>query len=151
MEKAHRGIVLKADDERRFLLTVAYPAYKPDVAVAADGFVDVASDRVVEDACWRYLRKGARVGMWHQKGFEKCAEVVENYIYRGPTWVVKAPNGTEQRIEAGDWLVGMILTPDAWTLYKSKQIGGVSVQGGARRSMPTQDTLDRIRRRLNVE
>lgn len=144
-----RGIVLKADDERRFLLTVAYPVYKSDTAIAADGRIDVAGEKAVENACWRFLRKGAKTGMYHQTGFGHQAEVVENYIYRGPTWIIKTPKGTSEKIEPGDWLVGMILTPEAWSLYKAGIIGGVSVQGSAKRAAPSQETLAAVRRRAN--
>jgi hypothetical protein len=145
---AERFTVIKADDDRRFLLTVAYPAFKPDAAIAVDGHIDVASADVVERACWRFMRKGAKMGMWHQEESDE-ARVVENYIYRGPTWVIKAPNGSDQKIESGDWLVGIICSPRQWAMYKAGMIGGVSPQGGARRAVPSQATLDAVRRRLN--
>jgi len=140
------GAVLKADDAKRYLLTVAYPAYK-DAAVGADGFRDAASEEVVERAAWNFMRKGARVGMWHKRGFDKAAQVVENYIWRGEPWAIKAADGTEQVVMPGDWLVGMVLSEPTWALYKAQVIGGVSVQGGAKRRVPTPDTLERVRSR----
>jgi|HubBroStandDraft_6_1064221.scaffolds.fasta_scaffold03839_2 hypothetical protein len=144
------GLVIKADDTKRFLLTVAYPAWKPDVAVAADGHIDVAPADVVERACWNFMRKGARLGMYHQRDVTDEAEVVENYIYRGDPWVIKAANGTEQLVMPDDWLVGIVCSPSTWSLYKSNAIGGVSPQGGARRRSPSADTLARVRSRLNA-
>lgn len=143
------GVVIKADDSQRFLLTVAYPAYKTDAAVAADGHIDVASDQVVERACWNFMRKGAKLGMWHKDGNSDCGEVVENYVWRGEPWVLKAADGTDQTIMPGDWLVGMILTEPTWALYKARLIGGVSPQGGARRRLPSAETLERMRSRLS--
>jgi hypothetical protein len=141
------GMVIKANESKQFLLTVAYPAWKPDSNVAADGHIDVASADVVEKACWRFMKKGARVGMWHEPGHEDAAEVVENYIWRGDPWVVKSATGTEQLVMPGDWLVGLRLADRPWKMYKADLIGGVSVQGGARRSLPTENTLAEIRRR----
>lgn len=143
------GLVVKADDAKRFLLTVAYPVFKPDVSVAADGHIDVASDEVVERACWNFMRKGARLGIGHEPGHEDVGEVVENYIWRGEPWVLKAADNTEQVIMPGDWLVGMVLRDEGWTLYKSGLLGGVSVQGGAQRRTPSPATLDRVRSRIH--
>jgi hypothetical protein len=72
--------VLKSDDEKRYMLTVAYPANKAD-----------------------------------------------------------------QIIKAGDWLLGMVLEPDTWALYKSGKIGGVSPQGSAKRRVPTAEALSELR------
>lgn len=143
------GCVIKADESKHFLLTVAYPAWKPDVAVAADGHVDFAPDNVLEEACWYFMRKGAKVGMWHEPGHEDEAEVVENYIWRASPWVSKSPDGDDQVVMPGDWLVGLRLKNRAWQLWKSRRIGGVSPQGGARRRLPTPESLERVRSRLN--
>lgn len=143
------GAVIKADDAQRFLLTVAYPAWKPDVSVAADGHVDVAPDKVVERACWNFALKGAKLGMWHEDGHGDAGVVVENYVWRGDPWVIKAADGTEHTITKGDWLVGIICSEETWALYKAGRIGGVSPQGGARRRPADPQTLERIRRRLN--
>jgi hypothetical protein len=144
------GVVIKADDAKRFLLTVAYPAYKFDVAVAADGHMDVASEDVVERACWNFMRKGARLGLWHEAGHSDAGEVVENYIYRGEPWLIKAADGTDQTIMPGDWLVGIVCSEYTWALHKSDAIGGVSPQGGARRRLPSEATLARVRSRANA-
>jgi len=82
--------------------------------------------------------------MWHKEGYDP-GEVVENYIYRGPTWIVKSDDGTEQTIEPGDWLCGMILTPEVFAMYKAGIIGGASPQGKAKRRVPDADTLAQLR------
>jgi hypothetical protein len=143
------GVVIKADDEKRFLLTVAYPAYKADIAIAADGHIDVAPADVVERACWGFMRKGAKLGMWHESGHNP-GEVVENYIHRGDPWVIKAADGTQHTIMPGDWLVGIVCSERTWALYKSNAIGGVSPQGGARRQLPSAATLARVRSRTHA-
>ena len=138
------GMVIKSNDEQRYVLMVAYPAMKKDTAVAADGHIDFGQPDVIEKACFSFMRKGCRLGMWHQDGHNP-GEVVENYIYRGPTWITKGDDGTEQTIEPGDWLCGMILNPDAWAMYKAGKIGGASPQGRAKRQVPNADTLSRLR------
>jgi Putative phage serine protease XkdF len=147
--------VLKADDERRYTLDVAYPADKADAHRGMDKHRDFASKAVVEDAAWNYMRNYRAVGMCHtpeqaasvgtpllQDG---AAELVESYVYRGPDWTVKAADGSEQVIKAGDWLVGFIWTPGAWEAIKSGKIGGVSVEGGAKRRKPSREALANLR------
>ena len=139
------GAVIKSDAEQRYVLMVAYAAMKADVGTAQDGFRDFGQPAVIEKACFNFMRKGCKLGMWHKEGYSDCGEVVENYIYRGPTWVIKGDDGTEQIIEPGDWLTGMILTPEVWAMYKSGAIGGASPQGKAKRRIPDADTLARLR------
>jgi hypothetical protein len=147
--------VLKADDERRYTLDVAYPADKADIHKAMDKHRDFASKAVVEDAAWNYMRAFRDVGLCHtpeqaasvgtellQQG---AAELVESYVYRGPDWVVKAADGSEQVIVAGDWLVGFVWTQQAWDLIKSGKINGVSVEGGAKRRKPSKAALANLR------
>lgn len=142
--------VLKADDERRFTLNVIYPADKADVAVALDGHRDFASKQVVEDAAWNYMRNHREVGTYHTaltgEGVpDGAAEVVESYIYRGPDWTIKAADGSEVLVKAGDWLGGFIWTPDAWKDIREGRIGGVSVEGSARRRSPSAAAVANLR------
>lgn len=139
------GTVIKSNDEQRYVLMVAYPCMKADTAVAQDGHIDFGQAPVIEQACFNFMRKGCKLGMFHKDGYGDCGEVVENYIYRGPTWVTKGDDGTEQVIEPGDWLTGMILTPEVWAMYKSGIIGGASPQGKAKRRVPDASTLARLR------
>lgn len=139
------GMVIKSNDEQRYVLMVAYPSMKKDTAVAQDGRIDFGTPDVIERACFAFMRKGCPLGLWHEDGHEnEVGEVVENYIYRGPTWVVKGPHG-DQTIEPNDWLVGMVLGPQTWQMYKDGLIGGASPQGRAKRRIPDQATLAQLR------
>lgn len=139
------GVVVKSTEEQRYTLTVAYPANKPDVGVAQDGFRDFASAEAVEKAAWSYLRKSPNIGLWHEDGTDGAGAVVESYIYRGPDWEVGAADGSTQVIKAGDWLMGIIWSEETWPLVKQGLIGGVSPQGRARRKMPTPDAIANLR------
>ena len=142
--------VIKADAERRYTLNVIYPADKADIATALDGHRDFASKAVVEDAAWNYMRNYREVGTLHTavtgQGIPAgAAEVVESYIYRGPDWAVKAADGSEVVIRAGDWLGGFIWTPEALADIKAGDLGGVSVEGGAKRRKPTPEAVANLR------
>jgi len=139
------GLVVKSTEEQRYTLTVAYPANKPDVAVAQDGYRDFASTEAVEKAAWNYLRKSPNIGLWHENGTDGAGTVCESYIYRGPDWVVKAADGSEQVIKAGDWLMGIIWSEQSWPLVKQGLIGGVSPQGRAKRRMPDPAAVANLR------
>lgn len=137
------GSVIKSDEEDRFLLMVAYsPHVMPHRG--ADHRIDIASPRVLEKACWRFMAKGARTGMWHEDGHADESVCVENYIYRNPQpWDVHGDGSL--LVKDGDWVVGFQVSPAAWELYKSGQIGGVSMQGRAGRKKPSAETLARVR------
>jgi len=139
------GMVVKSEEEQRYTLTVAYPANKPDVGVAQDGFRDYASANAVEKAAWSYLRKSPNIGLWHQDGTDGSGEVCESYIYRGPDWEVAAADGSTQVIKAGDWLMGIIWSEATWPLVKQGLIGGVSPQGRAKRRMPDKADVANLR------
>jgi hypothetical protein len=130
------GTVLKANDEDHFLLMVAYSPHRMPLR-GADKRIDLASPRVLEKACWRFMVNGARGGLWHEPGHEDAVKCVENYVYRGPNWTLDSG----YVVKAGDWLVGFILDGPTWQLYKSGQIGGVSMQGGAGRKAVSAETL----------
>jgi hypothetical protein len=138
------GVVVKADAERRFTLTVAYPVDRPDVTVAQDGYRDFASKQAVEDAAWSFMQSPA-IGLWHEDGTDGAGTVCESYIYRGPDWTVKASDGSEQVIKDGYWMLGVLWSEDTWPLVKNGDIGGVSMQGKARRRMPTAEALAGLR------
>lgn len=139
------GMVVKSEAARRYTLTVAYPADKPDTAVAADGYRDFASKAAVEDAAWEYLTKSPKVGLWHKDGTDGAGTVVESYIYRGPDWAVKAADGTEHVVKAGDWLLGIQWTPETWAKVEAGEIGGVSMQGSAARRVPSAEAVASLR------
>jgi hypothetical protein len=139
------GVLVKSDSERRYTLTVAYPANKADVAVAADGYRDFAGKAAVEQAAWSYLTKSPAVGLWHQDGTDGAGQVVESYIWRGPDWTVKAADGSEHTVTEGDWLLGIQWTPETWPKVQSGEIGGVSMQGLASRRTPSAEAVASLR------
>lgn len=139
------GLLVKSEAERRYTLTVAYPANKADTAVAADGFRDFASKQAVEDAAWAYLTKSPAVGLWHKDGTDGAGQVVESYIWRGPDWTVKAADGSEHTVTEGDWLLGIQWTPETWPKVQSGEIGGVSMQGSAARRTPSAEAVANLR------
>lgn len=133
--------VFKSSDERRYTLGVAYPATRADVGKAADGFRDFASSCILEDAAWSYLRKGGRVGLDHRAGTDGAGTVVESYIWRGPDW----PQENGYVVKAGDWLLGVLWSPEAWADIKAGKRTGFSPQGAARRRKPSPEALAALR------
>lgn len=138
--------VIKAVEEQRFTLGLAYPALSPDVAKAMDGHRDFASAELVEKAAWGYMADHREVGLIHFTPDSAAGTVVESYVYRGPDWCCKAVDGSEQMILAGDWLLGTVWTPPAWAAIKSGQVDGLSVVGSARRRKPSAEALASLRR-----
>ncbi|HVA05516.1 MAG TPA: XkdF-like putative serine protease domain-containing protein [Acidimicrobiales bacterium] len=143
--KAHQHVaveVFKSADESQYTLGVAYPANRPDVGKAADGFQDFASVEVLEKAAWSFMKNGGRIGLDHRKGTDGAGTVVESYIYRGPDW----PQENGYVVKAGDWLLGVVWDEPSWVEIKSGSRTGFSPQGGARRRMPTAESLANLRR-----
>lgn len=122
--------VLKAAtrDEQRYTLGVAYAPDHPDVATALDGHRDKISPEELEQTAWHFLRNTPRIGLSHEETYRKAGEVVESYIYRGPTWEI-----ADLTVEAGFWLLGVVWEPWAWGLIKSRRIVGFSPEGTALR------------------
>jgi len=114
--------ILKAEEERRYTLAVAYPANEKD---AHD---DYMTPEELEKTAWNYLLKHRRVGLMHKDGTEGAGEVVESYIYRGPVWEV---NG--EKVKPGDWLLGVVWSPEAWERIKKGEFTGFSIQGWGRK------------------
>jgi hypothetical protein len=141
-----KGAVIKAEAEQRFTLCVAYPSNRADVGVAADRHRDFAGTKATEEAAWSYLTKSPKVGLWHADGTEGAGCVVESYIYRrDDPWIIKAVDGSEQRIEPGDWLLGIQWDPATFEAIKSGHIGGISPQGRAKRRMPSPEAVANLR------
>ncbi|TIH34967.1 XkdF-like putative serine protease domain-containing protein [Subtercola vilae] len=125
-------------EESRFLLGIAYQAGRdPRIMKGADGSADFFTADELEKAAWAFTKKHGGSGLFHEDGTGLAAEVVESYIYRGDPWMVDASPGCEVIVKAGDWLIGCILSPEAWALYKSGQITGFSPQGSAKRRKAT--------------
>jgi site-specific DNA-adenine methylase len=115
--------IVRRDPEKRYTLAVAYPLRE------VDSWGDVITDpEQLEEAAWNYMRKSRRVGLDHAPGTEGAGTVVESYIYRGPRWEV---NG--EVVEPGDWLLGVVWTPQAWERIKRGEKVGLSIQGWAHR------------------
>lgn len=128
------GTVIKSVEEQRYVLGVAYQAGRDErITKGMDGARDYFEPAELEKAAWSYIPNGARVNLFHNDQLEGHAQVVESYIWRGDPWVMKGDDGTEVVVKAGDWLVGAILDPIAWDLYKSDRITGWSPQGTATR------------------
>ncbi len=133
--------VFKSSEERRYTLGVAYPANKPDVGKAADGFRDFASPEALEQAAWSFMRKGAAIGLDHVDGTDGAGTVVESYVYRGPDW----PQDNGYVVKAGDWLLGVVWDEPSWGDIKAGRRTGYSPQGGATRRTPSPEALAQLR------
>jgi hypothetical protein len=124
-------------DEQRYVLGIAYQAGPdPKIKKGLDGRREFISEVELEKAAFHFLRNGPVAGLFHADGTQGAAEIVESYIYRGPDWHVSGPDGAMTTVKKGDWLVGAILSPQAWDLYKRGEITGWSPQGKARRANP---------------
>lgn len=139
-----KATVVRKSDESRFLLMVGYSPNRMPLK-GADGYVDIASPDLIEKACWRFMANGAGAGLMHKAGGENAFRVVENSVYRGPDWTFIAADGSEQTIRKGDWLIGVIASPEVWEDYKKGVYGSGSLQGSAKRMDPRPETLARQR------
>jgi hypothetical protein len=126
----------------RFVLGIAYQAGPdPRITKGADGGRDYFTEAELEKAAHSYLRNGPRVGLFHVDGTDgdATATVVESYIYRNEEpWVI----ADDLVVRKGDWLVGAILSPRAWELYKQGRISGFSPQGTATRRRIVQTSAE---------
>jgi Putative phage serine protease XkdF len=129
--------VAKSAEPQRYCLGIAYQAGPREcIARGQDGGRDYLDAADLELAAWEFISKGPRVGMFHLDGTETTgdgeatATVVESYIYR-PEQPWDLGNGIVVR--KGDWLLGAVLSPTAWDMYRRGLITGWSPQGMARR------------------
>lgn len=124
-----------SDDEQRYVLGLAYQVGPDDkIQKGADGKRDFFSAEELEKCAWNFLKSGPQSGMFHADGTEGAAEVVESYIYRGPDWTVgQDGDGKDVIVKSGDWLVGAVLSEQAWELKKQGAIKGWSPQGRVQR------------------
>ena len=128
------GVMVKSDAELRQTLTVAYPAMKADAHVAADGHRDFASREALEKAAHSFLANSPVVGRDHAEGTEGTGTVLESFLWPAGDW---KPEGSGYTVKEGDWLVKVQWSPEAWADIKAGKIGGVSMQGTARRAKPS--------------
>lgn len=130
--------VVKSVDEKRFTLSVGYPADLADAAVARDGHRDFAKPEQIEKAAWSYLDSARQVGLYHADGTEGHGSVVESYI---------APVDMEfgeQLVRKGDWLIGIVWDEPTWAEIKAGRINGTSMQGTAKRRTPSPTDVARV-------
>lgn len=140
--------IIKAQDERRYTLGLAYPAMKADVAVATDGHRDFASEEALERTAWEFMTKSGGVNMYHQDETDGHATVVESYIYRGPDWEFVSPvDGKEYVVKAGDWMLGTVWDEHGWAMVKAGLVNGWSPEGDARRTTPSPERTAQLRSR----
>lgn len=128
-----RQVAKAAGPPQRYVLGIAYQAGPdPRIKRGQDGGRDYFTAAELEKAAWQFLRNGPQVGLFHIDGTADnggAAEVVESYIYRGPTWDL----GEGIVVKSGDWLLGAILNERAWQMKLDGKINGWSPQGVARR------------------
>lgn len=140
--------VVKASDERRYTLGVAYPAMKADPRRAADGHRDFVSPEVLEKTAWEWMAKHRDINLFHQDKTSGHGTVVESYIYRGPDWEQPSPvDGKPYLVKSGDWLLGAVWDDYGWTLVKAGLVNGWSPEGSARRHTPDPERLAQLRSR----
>jgi Putative phage serine protease XkdF len=138
--------VIKAQDEKRYTLGLAYPALVAP-GKGADGFNDFISEEALEKAAWEWMANRREIGLFHQDGLDGQATVVESYIWRGPTWTIQSPvDGSTVAIKSGDWMLGTIWNKEGWELVKAGLVQGWSPEGGARRAKPSAERLAMLRR-----
>lgn len=127
--------LVKAVEETRYTLGVAYPVNKLDVGKARDGRRDFASAAVVERACFDWMSKSQDIGLFHESGTEGHGLVVENFIWRWGDFMKDDPDSPWAGVGDGDWLLGVLWDPPAWSLVKDQYVRGYSPQGFAKRSL----------------
>ena len=139
--------VIKARPERQFTLGLAYPAWRPDVSRAADGYRDFVSADVLEKTAHTWLHKYGDVNLHHQEGTLGHFTPAESYIWRAPDWTLESPvDGSRITIKSGDWLLGGYWDDHAWGEVKAGRVNGWSPEGGAHRVRPTTERLAQLRR-----
>lgn len=137
--------VVKATEERRFTLGVAYPAMRADKSRAADGHRDFVSPEVLEKTAHEWLIKNRDVNLFHQEGTLGHFSPAESYIYRGPDWEIESPvDGKLYVVKAGAWMLGGYWDEVGWAFVKAGLVNGWSPEGGARRSVPTPERLSLV-------
>jgi hypothetical protein len=127
----HEWVHVFKAEEQRYTLTVVYPASKRGEE-RGDFHGDVMYESELEKSAWNFIDKGTgRVGLMHRPGTAGAGKVVESYIWRAPEWKMQDTGGNEQSVSPGDWVMGIVWSPEAWAAIKGGSITGVSLQGAA--------------------
>jgi len=119
--------VFKAAPEQQVTIGLVYPAF------AKDGHGEYMTADELEHTAHHFLAKYRSVGLFHADGTEGHGTVVESWIHRGPDWVVKAIDGLEYTIHAGDWCAAVQWDAVGWSVIKAGYADGFSFQGRARK------------------
>lgn len=129
--RKHEWVHVFKAEEQRYTLTVVYPASKKGEE-QGDFHGDVMYESELEKSAWNFMDKGTgRVGLMHRPGTAGAGKVVESYIWRAPEWKMQDTGGNEQSVSPGDWVMGIVWSPEAWAAIKGGTITGVSLQGAA--------------------
>ena len=125
---------MTAPAPQRYVLGIAYRAGRDDaITKGLDGHRDFLTPAELEKAAWYFAAANPEVGIYHADGTTGHATIVESYIHRGDDYLMKAIDGADVLVKKGDWLVGALLDPVAWSLYEAGHITGWSPQGSATR------------------
>ena len=117
---ATKGMLLKADDEQRLVVSVAM------VPELVDTHGDIADAEVIENAAHSFLATGGTANVQHTTDRFDGLHIVESYIVRKNTSI----NGI--RVKAGTWVVAMKVESDfLWQLVKDGAFKGFSIEGFA--------------------
>lgn len=117
--------ILKAADQR-FVLGVAYRAS------TLDAHGEFMRPEELERTAWEYLAR-QEIGLHHADGTTGHARPVESYIWRADPWTLTDTSGNTQTVQPGDWLLGAVFDPAAWSVVKSGRVQGWSIDGAGRR------------------
>jgi hypothetical protein len=136
--KAQKPSFVKAVEEKRFVLGLAYQAGRsPLTKRGLDGKKDFFTADELEKAAWGFLDDGGRqIGIEHIDGTVGVAKAAESFIWRWDPLPMTAVDGSTVLVKSGDWLLGAVCSPLAWSLVKSGQVTGWSPQGQVKRRTP---------------
>ncbi len=113
-----RYLVIKAGNEQKFTLGVAYPANEVDV------HGDFATAQELERAAWSATARNISAGVGHQDGTDNSGVIVESYIHRGPVMKIG-----DETVKPGDWMLGVVWNERTWAKIKAGELTGYSIQG----------------------
>lgn len=119
-EFADQNAILKADDEKRIVVSVAM------VPELVDTHGDIADAEVIENAAHGFLIMCPQARVQHTPERFEGLHIVESYIVRNNTKI----NGVS--VKKGTWVVAMKVESDfLWGLVKDGTFTGFSIGGFA--------------------
>lgn len=151
---APKSIIRKAEGDswRVFYSVVAEPGWEEQCGVgegAIPGTTDMwASEDEIRKAAHSFMRGGGLINLQH-KDLEAVGRVVENFIAPADMAVL-APDGTEETIKKGAWVIGIEPDDALRQLIDSGELDGVSYEGTgirtavAKVSSRTYPSLERV-------